>query len=156
MMQQPSLYTHSVEDMVASWITRPTNLITVVVVCQTNGTYDGGVLYIVVVIDGKDQIAFLSLKIALVIFSWVILVICCLRLSNDALLCLWLFTPREAHVLLRMQKRPKSSSAEIASLPLWPVEFEDSPFSPRRQDLVEKPSIVQQLRYFEPPKLWLW
>jgi hypothetical protein len=69
MMQQPSLYTHSVEDMVASWITRPTNLITVVVVCQTNGTYDGGVLYIVVVIDGKDQIAFLSLKIALVIFS---------------------------------------------------------------------------------------
>jgi hypothetical protein len=69
MMQQPSLYTHSVEDMFASWITRPTNLITVVVVCQTNGTYDGGVLYIVVVIDGKDQIAFLSLKVALVILS---------------------------------------------------------------------------------------
>lgn len=65
-MQQPSLYTHSVEDMVASWITRPTNLITVVVVCQTNGTYDGGVLYIVVVIDGKDQIALLSLQVALV------------------------------------------------------------------------------------------
>jgi hypothetical protein len=44
-----------------------------------------------------------------------------------------------------MQKRPKSSSAEIASLPLSPVEFEDSPFSPRQQDHVEKPSMMQQL-----------
>jgi hypothetical protein len=39
------------------------------VVCQTNGTYDGRVLFIAIVIDGKDQIAFLSSQVALVIFS---------------------------------------------------------------------------------------
>jgi hypothetical protein len=78
MVQQPRLNTRSVEDMVASWIVRPTYLIPVSVVYQTNWTSRGCV--IVVVIVGKDQVAFLSLQeVALVIFPHV-------RLSNDMLL----------------------------------------------------------------------
>jgi hypothetical protein len=76
MAQQPRLYIHVLWK---TWLHRrwraQTYIITVFVVYQTNGTSQGFVIFILLV--GKDQVAFLSLQVAHVIFPQRLL--CCFR-----------------------------------------------------------------------------